>query len=271
MRAQIDRRKFGPWAVITGASSGIGKEFARQIAASGVHVALVARREPLLRTVGAECAQASGVEHRIIPLDLSEPDFLPVLADATGDLDVGLVVSNAGTGSPGRFLDKSREELMQLLRLNTAAHLDIARHFGERLVRRGSGGLVFVGAMGADKGIPFMANDAGAKAYVRSLSLSLHKELKSHGIHVTVLPPAPTDTPVLEKFRLDPATRPRKPMTVDRCVYEGLRALTQNRPVIIPGRVNRIMNALIPAAMARGLMGRMLAKNLATAATAPRP
>jgi hypothetical protein len=67
-------------------------------------------------------------------------------------------VSNAGTGSPGRFLDKDREELKQLLRLNTAAHLDIAHHFGERLVRRGSGGLMFVGAMGADKGIPFMAN-----------------------------------------------------------------------------------------------------------------
>ena len=271
MRAQIDKRRFGPWAVITGASSGIGKEFARQIAASGVHVALVARREPLLRTVGAECSQAFGVEHRIIPLDLSEPDFLPVLADATRDLDVGLVVSNAGTGSPGRFLDKSREELMQLLRLNTAAHLDIARHFGERLVRRGSGGLVFVGAMGADKGIPFMANEAGAKAYVRSLSLSLHEELKSHGIHVTVLPPASIETPVLEKFGFDPATMPMKPMTVDRCVYEGLRALTQNRPVIIPGRVNRIMNAVIPAAMARRLMARMLAKTVAAAATPPRP
>jgi len=100
MRAQIDKRRFGPWAVITGASSGIGKEFARQIAASGIHVALIGRREPLLRTVGAECTQASGVQHRIIALDLSELDFLPVLADATRDLDVGLVVSNAGTEIP---------------------------------------------------------------------------------------------------------------------------------------------------------------------------
>ena len=69
MRAALDKR-FGPWALVTGASSGIGKEFARQIAASGIHVALVGRREPLLRTVGAECTQASGVQHRIIPLDL---------------------------------------------------------------------------------------------------------------------------------------------------------------------------------------------------------
>jgi short-subunit dehydrogenase len=269
MRAQLDKRRFGAWALITGASSGIGKEFARQIAASGIHVALVARREALLRTVGAECTQAFGVQHRIIALDLSEPGFLPILADATRDLDVGLVVSNAGTGSPGRFLHKDREELKQLLRLNTAAHLDIAHHFGERLVRRGSGGLVFVGAMGADKGIPFMANDAGAKAYVQSLSLSLHEELKSCGVHVTVLPPAPTETPVLKKFGLDPATMAIKPMTVDRCVDEGLRALTKNRPVIIPGRINRIMNAVIPAAVVRGMMARMFAKTMAASATPP--
>ena len=111
MRAQIDKRRFGPWAVVTGASSGIGKEFARQIAASGIHVALVGRREPLLRAVGAECTRASGVQHRIIPLDLSEPDFLPVLADATRDLDIGLVVSHAGTGNPGEFLKHDRQLL----------------------------------------------------------------------------------------------------------------------------------------------------------------
>jgi hypothetical protein len=157
---------------------------------------------------------------------------------------------------------------MKLLRLNTAAHLDIARHFGERLVRRSAGGLMFVGAIGADKGIPFMANDAGAKAYVRSLSLSLHEELKSSGVHVTVLPPAPTETPVIEKFGLDPASMLMKPMTVGRCVYEGLRALTKNQPVIIPGRINRIMNAVIPAAVVRGLMARRLAK---TATAAPPP
>ena len=121
--------------------------------------------------------------------------------------------------------------------------------------------------MGADKGIPFMANDAGAKAYVRSLSLSLHEELKSRGVHVTVLSPALTETPVLEKFGLDPATMPMKPMTVDRCVYEGLRALIRNQPIIIPGRINRIMNAVIPAALMRGMRVRMFAKRAAATAT----
>ena len=162
MRARIDKRRFGPWAVITGASSGIGKEFARQIAASGIHVALVGRREPLLRTVGAECTQASGVQHRIIPLDLSEPDFLPVLADATRDLDVGLVVSNAGTGNPGEFLKLDRQLHHTTLRVSTMAHLDIAHHFGAKLTERRRGGIILAGAMGAENGVPRMANDGAA-------------------------------------------------------------------------------------------------------------
>src|ERR1700734_4410208 len=116
-----------------------------------------------------------------------------------------------------------------------------------------------------------MANEAGAKVYVRSLSLSLHEELKSDGIHVTVLPPASTETPVLKKFGFDPATMPMKPMTVDRCVAEGLRALSRNRPIIIPGRLNRILNAVIPAALARRLMARMLAKSVAGTAAPFRP
>ena len=88
---------------------------------------------------------------------------------------------------------------------------------------------------------------------------------------MTVLPPSFIETPVLEKFGFDPGTMPMKPIAVDRCVHEGLQALTQNRPVIVPGRVNRIMNAVIPAAMARRLTGRMLAKTLAAIAARTRP
>jgi short-subunit dehydrogenase len=176
MRAALDKKRFGPWALITGASSGIGKEFAQQIAASGIHVALVGRREPLLRTVGAECTRASGVQHRIIPLDLSEPDFLPVLADATRDLNIGLVISSAGTGNPGEFLKLDRQLFQATLRLNTMAHLDVTHHFGVKLAKRRRGCLILVGALGAENGIPCMANDGGSKAYVDSLGEALHYE-----------------------------------------------------------------------------------------------
>jgi short-subunit dehydrogenase len=268
MRAQVDKRRFGPWAVITGASSGIGKEFARQIAASGIHVALVARREPLLRTVGAECTRASGVQHRIIPLDLSEPDFLPVLADATRDLDVGLVVSNAGTGNPGEFLKLDRQLLQATLRLSTMAHLDIAHHFGQKLAERRRGGIILVGAMGAENGVPFMANDGAAKAYVHSLGEALHYELQPLGVYVTVLANGFTNTAVLEKFGLDPKTMPMKPLSVEQCVSEGLSGLLENRSRIVPGRLNRIMNALVPASLARKMEADLLGKGLASKSAA---
>jgi len=264
MRVALDGKRFGPWALVTGASSGIGKEFARQIAASGIHVALVGRREPLLRTVGAECTRASGVQHRIIPLDLSEPDFLPVLADATRDLDVGLVVSNAGTGNPGQFLKLDRQLLQETLRLSTMAHLDIAHHFGQKLTERRRGGIILVGAMGAENGIPCMANDGGAKAYVHSLGEALHHEFKPLGVYVTVLAAGVTNTAVLEKFGLDPKTMPMKPMSVEQCVSEGLSGLVKNRSRIVPGRLNRIMNALVPASLARKMLADLLGKGLAS-------
>jgi short-subunit dehydrogenase len=263
MRARIDKKRFGPWAVITGASSGIGKEFARQIAASGIHVALVGRRELLLRTVGAEFTQAFGVQHRIIPLDLSEPDFLPALADATRDLDVGLVVSNAGTGNSGEFLKLDRQLLQATLRLSAMAHLNIAHHFGQKLAERRRGGLILMGAMGAENGVPLMANDGGAKAYVHSLGEALHYEFKPLGVYVTVLAAGFTDTAVLEKFGFDPKTMPMRPLSVEQCVSEGLRALRENRSRIVPGRLNRIMNALVPASLARKIEAELLGKGLA--------
>jgi len=266
MRATLDKRRFGPWALVTGASSGIGKEFARQIAASGINVALVGRRETLLRTVGTECTRASGVQHRIIPLDLSEPDFLTVLADATRDLDIGLVVSNAGTGNPGEFLKHDRQLLHETLRLNTISHLDITHHFGQKLGERRQGGIILVGALGAENGIPCMANDGGAKAYVHSLGEALHYEFKPLGVYVTVLAAGVTNTAVIDKFGLNPKTMPMKPMSVEQCVSEGLSGLRKNRSRVVPGRLNRIMNALVPASLARKLLADLLGKGLASKA-----
>ena len=263
MKGLIDKKRFGPWALVTGASSGIGREFARQIAASGINVVLVARREALLDEVGRAIAKDFKVQYRTVVADLSQAGFLENLAKATDDLDIGLVVSNAGTGNPGEFLKIDREQLESLLRLNTLAHLDIAHHFGQKFASRGRGGLLLVGAMGASNGLPYMANDGAAKAYVHSFGEALHVELKPLGVHVTLLPPGPTETPVIAKLGLSPDTMPMKPMKVEQCVFEGLKALEENRSMIIPGRLNRIMNAMVPGSVARGMMASMLRKTLA--------
>jgi len=263
MMAQLDKTRFGPWALITGASSGIGREFARQIAASGINVVLVARREALLNEAGAEFSSTYGIEHRVVAADLSDEGFMGNLRPATEGLDIGLVVSNAGTPNPGEFLKLERNELARLLRLNTLAHLDIAHHFGQGLLQRRRGGIVFSGAMGAVQGIPYVANECGGKSYVQSFGESLHAEWAPFGIHVTVLVIGPTQTAIIEKFGFDPATMPMKPMSAAQCVYEGLDALKRNRATHLSGRMNRIMNALIPASVSRSMMGKMIAKALA--------
>jgi short-subunit dehydrogenase len=264
MTATIDRERFGPWALITGASSGIGKEFARQIAASGINVVLVARRETALIEVGRSIAKDFKVQYRVIVMDLSQEGFIPKLAEHTKELDIGLVVSNAGTGNSGEFLKLDRHLLQETLRLNTMSHLDIAHYFGRNLAERRRGGLILVGAMGAENGVPRMANDGAAKAYVHSLGEALHYEFKPLGVYVTVLAAGFTNTAVLEKFGFDPKTMPMKPLSVEQCVSEGLNGLLKNRSRIVPGRLNRIMNAFVPASLARKVEADMLGKGLAS-------
>src|SRR5258708_33977938 len=137
MHKTLDKKQFGPWALITGASSGIGKEFARQIAASGINIGLVARREDLLKEVGVEFSKRYGVEHRVVVLDVSREGFIGQLASATDDLDIGLVVSNAGTGNPGEFLKLDQQSHRTAVRISTMAHLGITHHFGAKLAKPG--------------------------------------------------------------------------------------------------------------------------------------
>src|SRR5438445_4180952 len=264
MKASLDKGRFGPSALVTGASSGIGKEFTRQIAASGINVVLVARRVALLAELGRAISQEFDVQYRALAMDLSQEGFIAGLADATHDLDSGLVVSNAGTANPGEFLKLDRQLLEDTLRLNTTSHLDIAHYFGRKLAERRRGGLILVGAMGAENGIPRITNDGAAKAYVHSLGEALHYEFKPLGVYVTVLATGFTNTPVLEKFGFDPKTMPMKPMSVEQCVSEGLSGLLKNRSRVVPGRLNRIMNALVPASSARKMEADMIDKGLAS-------
>src|SRR2546430_5293945 len=124
MKTQIDKKRFGPWALVTGASSGIGKEFARQIAASGINVVLVARRDALLAELGRAISQEFDVQYRALAMDLSQEGFIVGLADAT------------------HVLKLDRQLLQKTLRLSTMAHLDIAHHFGAKLAERRRGGII---------------------------------------------------------------------------------------------------------------------------------
>jgi len=249
---------FGPWAIITGASSGIGEEFARQLAASGLHLVLVARRLKALNTLGSELTRAFGISYRAIELDLTTDDALEKLSEATRDLNVGLVISNAGTMTPGDFLSLDYQALRRDLRLNVQAHLDLAYHFGSHLAQRGRGGLLLVASTTGFQGVPFAAEYAAAKAYVLSLGEALHVEFQRMGVHVTVLSPGATDTPLIATSGFDASTMPMKPMATRQCVSEGLAALAANRAVHIPGYFNRMLTTLLPRSLATSMYGSMM-------------
>jgi short-subunit dehydrogenase len=257
---RIDTNTFGPWALVTGASSGIGKEFARQLAASGLNLVLVARRLPLLEEIGRTLACKYGINYRAIALDLSQEDFLERLETVTRDLEIGLVVSNAGTANPGEFLSSDPSLLHQMVRLCVLAHLDLAHHFGEKLAARGRGGIILLSGMGASQGVPYMANDSATRAYVLTLGETLNAELKKHHVNVTVLLPGPTQTALFDKIGFDANSTPFPPMTVEQCVSEGLAALSANRPSHLTGALYRIMNRLMPRSLFREMNGRMLLK-----------
>jgi uncharacterized protein len=256
----INIHRFGPWAVVTGASSGIGREFAGQLAAAGINVVLIARRLAALRDIGTELAARYGIDYRTVGVDLSEPGLLAQVVAATAELDVGLLVSNAGAAIPGAFLDSDLDAQRRIVRLNTTAHLDLTHHFGARLAARGRGGIVLVSALGAGHGVPYMANAAATKAYVASLGEGLHVELATHGVHVTVLHPGPSRTPVLAELGLDAGELPIPVTSVDRCVSDTLRALERNRARCIPGRVNRVTASLAPPGLRRTMMAAMLSR-----------
>lgn len=255
--------QYGPWALVTGASSGIGAEFVRRLAAEGFNVALAARRGNLLQALAKDVTLKFGIATRCVVVDLSDETAIDALDAQLRDLDVGLVISNAGTGQPGHFLGQDHREQLVRFRLNALSHFNIAYTFGERFARRGRGGLILGGAMGAAHGIPFAATDAGSKALVQSLGESLHIELKRKRIQVMTLIVPPTQTAIITKFGLDPADMLMKPMSVEQCVSEALRHFKQGQSLSLPGTLNRVFSGMIPTRIMRVMMGKMIELTLA--------
>lgn len=184
-------RRYGPWAVVTGASDGIGRQFARQLAARGLHLVLVARRKESLEALAAELSQETGVSTLVLAADLSAPAAIEALVAATRPLEVGLLVAAAGFGGGGGFLDRPLDEELAMIDVNCRAVAALCHHFGARFAAQGRGGLVLLSSLLAFQGVPRAANYAATKAYVQSLAEGLRGELRPLGVDVIAAAPGP--------------------------------------------------------------------------------
>lgn len=259
------KTKYGPWALVTGASAGIGNEFAHQLAGEGLNLVLVARREETLRGLAEELERQHGIETRVLAQDLSEDGASDAVLDAVEDLDLGLLVSNAGAGKMGGFLQNSSSELREMLMLNVIAQMELSHGFASRLAaKERRGGLLLLSSTAALQPVPLGANYSAAKAYILNLGEALNAELKDHGIDVSVLVPGPTKTPgLLERDDVDFSVMPLPPMEVADVVRDGLDALVARKRSRVPGFMNRLMAALTPRSLAIPMWGSLLRKGVA--------
>lgn len=188
------KEKYGPWAIVSGASAGLGEEFARQLAARGLNVVLIARREDRLKALAADIENAHGVESRTIAVDLGTENFMDTITPAIEDLDVGLLINNAGFTNSGDFLDNPLDKELQLLHVNCRAAMVLAHCIGTRLKARGRGGIIFSASIAGFAAIPIWANYSASKSYDLLLAEALSQELKPHGVDVIGLCPGATRT-----------------------------------------------------------------------------
>lgn len=227
---------YGPWAVVTGASSGIGRATAADLAARGLHLVLVARRQAVLDDLATELATAHGVETRVVAADLARSDGLDAVEVATASLDVGLLVAAAGFGTSGPFLNADLDEELEMLAVNGRATLRAAYHFGRRFAERGRGGIVLFGSLVGFQGTPYAAHYAATKAYVQTLAEALHVELAPLGIDVLSSAPGPVHTGFADRadMRMGAALRP------EDVVRPTLNALGRKQTVR-PGLLTKVL------------------------------
>ena len=199
---------YGPWAVVAGASDGVGEAFAQEVARRGLDVVLIARRRPLLESIAERIERDTGAQTRVLAIDLATAGAADDVIAATEDLDVGLLMYNAG-GDPNwrPFLDNSLVDGLQMLHRNCAVPTQLCHHYGRSMVARGRGGIILVTSGAAVGGTANMAAYGGSKAWNRVFAEALWAELEPHGVDVLSLLLGETDTPALRKLRADLGNR----------------------------------------------------------------
>lgn len=259
-------KKYGPWALITGASAGLGACYAQQLAAQGIHLILVARRGDRLEALAGTLRESFQVDVRCLPLDLLAEDAVGRIVEATSGIELGLFINNAGFGWKGDFLDADPQRLRAMVRLNCEVVTLLSHALLPAMVARKRGGMIVLASVAAYLPTPFMGVYGATKGFDLLFSESLAVEMREHGVDVLAVSPGTTDT---EFHRVAGGAVTFASMAdPDHVVAQSLRLLGR-RISFIHGWRNRFLcfwNRLIP----RGLAAKVSGKVIRRYAKAPR-
>jgi short-subunit dehydrogenase len=230
-----------PLAVVTGASSGIGRELARILAREGHDLVLVARREDELHKVASDLREAHGATSRVVAVDLARAGAAHEVADAVSDDAVDVLVNNAGFGGHGRFTETDLGHEQRMLAVNVVALTELTKLLLPGMVARGHGRILNVASTAAFQPGPFMAVYYATKAYVLSLSEALAEETRGTGVTVTALCPGVTETGFQQSSGVEhiPLTKGPFTMSASSVAETAYRGMQRGRLLVIPGVANK--------------------------------
>jgi short-subunit dehydrogenase len=236
------RNLYGPWALVTGGTSGIGKAIAHGLAERGLSLIIVARDSKKLKAESNLIIEKFGIKVLTVVADLSTSEGIETVIQTTNSIDVGFISLSAGIENNGLFPKINIEKEMELLHLNVVSTMVLTHHFSKLMITKKQGGLLLISSLSAYLPSPYFANYAASKAYILSLGISLHAELQLHNVKVSVLSPGLTKTPMADKTSqdIDWTKTPMKFMDADTVAHETLLKFGKTLS-IVPGRANKTM------------------------------
>lgn len=230
------KTKYGSWAIVTGASSGIGLELVEKLAEAGLNLVINARNSDRLEELKKKLESEYHIDIKIVAADVSETEGTDKIIQSAMGLNVGLLVISAGYGTSGLFINSSLHSEVNMLRVNCEALLSLTHYYSQQFVRQKRGGIILMSSMVAFQGVPYSANYAATKAYVQSLAEALAVELKPYGVDVLAAAPGPVNSGFGKRSNMKMSAT-LKPSQVGIPILKALG----RKSTVLPGLLTKIL------------------------------